>query len=340
MNVLITGGAGFVGSALTGRLAAEGHRIAVVDDGSVLRRVDPSTVRGDELDVRAAVLRAARASAPDMPEPVVLQADVADPALAYFFAEVKPDAVVHLAARADVTESVRAPVRGAEVNVCGTVNVLRRCLDFGVRRFVFASSGGALYGESRRRPTPETEQPAPISPYGASKAAAELYVHTMGESGAMPCTILRLGNVYGPGPGARPAPGVIGSFARALLDGTPPVIYGDGLNERDYVHVDDVVEAFRLALHMRGDGVFNIATGTVRTVNQVLQAVAHAGGWAGEARHAPARPGEVRASCLDVRRARWVLRWRSRVEFERGVARTVRAVRARAAASEAGALQR
>ena len=203
MNVLVTGGAGFIGSALIGRLAAEGHRLAVVDDGSVLRTADPHSTLGEAVDVRATVLRTARASAPGIPEPVVLQADVADPALAHFFAEVKPEAVVHLAARADVTESVRAPVRGAEVNVCGTVNVLRRCLEFGVRRFLFASTGGALYGDSRRRPTPETAPPAPISPYGASKAAAELYVHTMGESGAMPCTILRLGNVYGPGRGTR-----------------------------------------------------------------------------------------------------------------------------------------
>ena len=224
--------------------------------------------------------------------------------------------------------------------MCGTVNVLKRCLDFGVRRFVFASTGGALYGQSRRRPTPETAAPAPMSPYGASKAAAELYVRTMSESRAMPYAILRPGNVYGPGRGGRPAPGVIGSFAGAMLNGSPPVIYGDGLNERDFVHVDDVVEALRLALHMRGNGVFNIATATARTVNQVLEAVAHAANWTGEARYAPARPGELRASCLDVRRASRVLRWRPRVEFERGIAGTVGALRAPAAGPRPGGRRR
>ena len=134
--------------------------------------------------------------------------------------------------------------------MCGTVNVLRQSLAFGVRRFVFASTGGALYGDSAPRPTPETAPPAPLSPYGASKAAAEVYVKSMSRLGGMRYTILRYGNVYGPGQGGA---GVVGAFARAMLDGARPVIHGDGLNERDYVHVDDVVQAHRLALRMRGD---------------------------------------------------------------------------------------
>ena len=136
--------------------------------------------------------------------------------------------------------------------------------------------------------------------------------------------ILRLGNVYGPHPDA----GVVAAFARAMLAGTPPVIYGDGRSERDYVHVDDVLEAFRRAIRLRGDGLFNIASGSAQTVRAVFGAVARAAGYTGAPAHAPARAGELRYSCLDVARARRVLRWRARIPFGQGVARTVDSIRA------------
>ena len=304
MNVLVTGGAGFIGRPLVERLTAGGHRVAVVDDGS----------GGD-------VRRLHGVSA-------FLRADVADADLGAFLASTKPEAVVHLAARTDVGESLRAPCRGAEVNVCGTVNVLEHSLAAGVRRFVLASSGGALYGDSAPRPTPETCPARPLSPYGASKAAAEAYVLAMSPPGGMRYTILRYGNVYGPGRGMSGGPGVVSAFGRAMLLGERPVIYGDGLNERDYVHVSDVVKAHLCALHADRDGVFNIGTGTARTVLDVFAAVARAAGFGGDPVHTGARAGEQRRSCLDVSRARRVFGWKAVVPFETGVAETVASLRA------------
>ena len=302
VNVLLTGGAGFIGSALLERLVAAGHRVAVVDDGST---GDPG--------------RVGRAAA-------FLKADIAGDGLGGIFAAAAPEAVFHLAAQASVGESVREPCRGAAVNVCGTVNVLGHSLACGVRRFVFASTGGALYGDSAPRPTPEEAPVEPLSPYGASKAAAETYVRTMSRVGGMRYTILRLANVYGPGQGACGEPGVVAAFARAMLDGVRPSIHGDGLAERDYVYVGDAVEAHLLALRTPGDGVFNIGTGTARTVREVFAAVARAVGYAGQPVYGEARPGEARRACLDVGRARRVLGWTAAVPFAKGIAETVRAM--------------
>ena len=301
MNVLLTGGAGFIGSALVERLAGLGHRVTVVDDCS----------SGD-----AGRLRSAAA---------FVRADIACDDLRGPFASAAPGAVIHLAAQASVEASVRAPHRGAAVNVLGTVQVLRHSLACGVRRFVFASTGGALYGDAAPRPTPESAPLDPHSPYGASKAAAEAYVKAMTASAPMRYTILRLANVYGPG--QRAGAGVVSAFADAVLRGEPPVIHGDGLAERDYVHVSDAVEAHVLALRMCGDGVFNIGTGTARTVREVFEAVARAAGYRGEPRYAAARAGDLRRSCLDPSRARRDLRWTARTPFGGGVAETVFSVR-------------
>ena len=305
MNVLVTGGAGFIGSALVRRLMAAGHLVTVIDDGS-----SGAPERIDGLAAR-------------------LNADIASDDLRACFCAARPEAVVHLAARASVAESVRDPCASAAVNVCGTVNALRHSLDRGVSRFVFASTGGALYGDSAPLPTPEDGPLSPRSPYGASKLAAEAYVRAMSRAGGMRHAILRLGNVYGPGgraPG-EPEPGVVGAFARAMLSGEAPIIYGDGLNQRDFVHLGDAVEAFVLSLGMNGDGVFNIGTGAARTVREVFEIVARAAGYAGKPVYRAARPGDLRRSCLDARRARRVLGWRARMPFERGVEQTVQRMR-------------
>ena len=315
MNVLVTGGAGFIGSALTRALLADGHAVTVLDDATT----PPA------------------AADPAAAGPAYIRADVADPGIGALFSAARPEAVFHLAALASVVESLRAPLRCTTVNVSGTVNVLQHSLACGVGRFVFASTGGALYGESRARAMPETAPFAPTSPYGASKAAAEAYVGAMTRSGAMRCTILRLGNVYGPAAHGGAGPGVVAAFACAMLAGRRPVIYGDGLSERDFVHIDDVVQAHRAALDMSGDGVFNIGSGTARTVRGVFDAVAAAAGYPGEPRYAAARPGELRISRLDVTRARRGLRFAARVAFERGVARTVESLRARRVGGPAAA---
>ena len=303
MNVLVTGGAGFIGSALVERLLAGGHRVAVVDDlSSGDRGRVPAQASFFEVDVGAAELDRV-------------------------FAAAAPRAVVHLAAVSCVAESVRAPGRAAAVNVSGTVNVLGRCAAHGVRRFVFASSGGALYGDSAPLPTPEDWPASPVSPYGTSKASAEARVAAMGRDARMGYAILRYGNVYGPRAGSGRGAGVIPAFCGAVLAGVAPVIHGDGLQERDYVHIDDAVGAALRALAFDGDGVFNIGAGESRTVREVFRAVAAAARYRGGAAFAAAPPGEVRRSRLDVQRARRRLGWTARVAFDDGIARTLRALR-------------
>ena len=328
MNVLVTGGRGYIGSALIRRLLDGGHRVTVLDDGSsalptatpTVDRPRPQRTRPDP----AAPFRLRPAAAVTW-----VEADVTDPGIGRFFFDARPRAVIHLAAQASVEASVREPVRGAAVNVCGTANVLEHSRACGVRRFVFASTGGAMYGDVRGRYATESAPCAPASPYGASKAAAEAYVGAMAPLGGMRFTVLRLANVYGALPDGAAGAGVVHEFAHAMLRGERPVIYGDGFVERDYVHLDDAVEAHMRALAMTGDGVYNIASGAARTVRAVFAAVAAAAGYHGEPAFEPARPGELRLSRLDPTLARRELGWRARVAFPQGVARTVEAMRAR-----------
>ena len=303
MNIVVTGGAGFIGAALVARLVEAGHRVVVVDDCST----------GSASRVCAGV--------------GFHLADIASSGLAAAFALSSPQAVFHFAARAGVAGAGACGAEEAAANVRGTCNVLEQCAASGVRRIVFASTGGALYGDTVPLPTPEDHPPAPLSPYGASKVACEACVVSMSALSGMRYTILRYGNVYGPGRGVRGGPGVVTAFARAMLEGTRPVVYGDGRHERDYVYVDDAVEAALCALRTQADGVFNIGTGTARTVHEVFETVCGAVGYRGEPDHVRMRPGEVRRSCLDARRAGQALRWRARVQFSEGVERTVLSLR-------------
>jgi len=306
--VLVTGAAGFIGSNLVDRLLADGHRVVGVDDLS----------RGS-LDN----LSRARELAPRRRFSFV-RADVTDPAFTDIVAAADPDIAFHLAAQIDVRASVRDPVGCARTNVLGTINMLEAARRAGVRKVVFASSGGSIYGEPTRSPVGERMGANPVSPYAASKVAGEVYLGAYRKLYGLQTTTLALANVYGPRQDPRGDSGVVAAFCAAHIDGRQGVIYGDGTAVRDYVYVDDVVDAFARAASPRGDGRrFNIGTGVSTSVRQLHSIVASAAGTPDEPRFAEARLGDTRGCALDASSARHGLGWEPFTPLADGVARTL-----------------
>ena len=304
MKILVTGGAGFIGSHLVARLLAEGMRVAVLDDLSA----------GSRASLGEAQRRGLRADD-------VFVADVASSAGAAVVDRWRPEVVVHLAAQSKVSVSVRAPQCDALVNVVGTVNLLDAAVRAGVRRVVAASSGGTVYGEmpSGLRRIPEATSRRPVCPYGVGKAAADSYLHVFQELYGLPTTTLLLGNVYGPRHDHATGDDVISSFVEAVAYGRRPVVCGDGAQTRDFVHVTDVVDAFVRACRGGVNGAVNIGSGVETSVGDVARLVCAALAACGEVDYAPARPGEVRRVCLDNSRARALLGWRARTGLQAGI---------------------
>lgn len=294
----MTGGAGFIGSTLADALVAAGWNVAVVDDLSRGRR--------DQVPDAAAFH----------------EMSVCSPELGALVASIRPDVVFHEAAQIDVRRSVAEPLFDTTTNVVGTVGVLQACADAGVRRLVFASSGGAIYGDTDAVPTPEGHPPAPESHYGAAKQCGEVYAGVYARLRGLECTSLRYGNVYGPRQDPHGEAGVVAIFARRLLDGGTPVVNGDGLQTRDYVDVADVVRANLLAAS-GPPGAYNVGTGVETDVLTLHRVLAAACGRDDPPAFAPARPGEQRRSCLDVSLAARVLGWRAQIGLEEGLRRTL-----------------
>ena len=300
MKVLVTGGAGFIGSHVADAFIRAGHAVAVVDDLST----------------------GSRACLP--PQAAFHEVDIRSPRLADVFAAERPDAVAHLAAQASVGRSVADPAFDASVNIGGGINLLDCCRRFGVRRMIYSSSGGAGYGDTDVIPTPEDHPTRPASPYGISKVAMEQYVETWGSMWGMSGISLRYANVYGPRQNPHGEAGVVAIFSGRLLAGEPPVINGDGLQTRDYVHVSDVAEANLLALERRDvSGPLNIGTGIETNVVAICDALRKAAGSSPEPVHAPGKPGEQRRSCLSPKLAERMLGWRPKVRLTEGLAQTL-----------------
>ncbi|MHB8646486.1 MAG: NAD-dependent epimerase/dehydratase family protein [Thermomicrobiales bacterium] len=295
-NVLVTGGAGFIGSHIVGTLLADGWAVTVVDDLS----------GGD------------RANLPD-DVPLVVR-DMTDPALISVFAEGRFDAVVHCAAQTSVPRSVADPAFDRHVNLVGTENVLRCAKETGVGRFIFFSSGGAVYGDTAIR-ADETALPAPLSPYGVHKLAAEGYVALSGLSYA----ILRPANVYGPRQRAGTDGGVIATFVDRLARGETLLINGDGEQVRDFVYVADVAAAVRAALSWNCTGIWNIASGADTTVNDLTRYVGQALGVTPTVEYVPERAGDVRISRLSNERIIRQGLWRPEYTLAQGLAAMVSA---------------
>jgi UDP-glucose 4-epimerase len=306
VRILVTGGAGFVGSHVVDRLLADGHAVSVVDNLSTGRR---------EVVAAAAALHVC---------------DVRSPRLEAVVAEARPDAVVHVAAQAAVPRSVADPLFDASVNVLGTLALLAACRRSGVARIVYTSTGGAAYGDTDVLPTPEDHPTSAASPYGVSKVAAERYLECWSGLTRVPTLALRLANVYGPRQNPLGEAGVIAIFIHRLLRGEVCVINGGGEQTRDYVFVADVADAVARALERpEARGVVNVGTGLETSVNALYDRLARAAGAGRRAPvHAPARPGEQRRSVLDPTRAKLLLGWTPATPLEQGIERTVAAFRA------------
>ena len=308
MRALVTGGAGFIGSSLVDALLARGDEVTVLDDLSTGRVANLAAALG-----RGAVLR---------------EADVADAAAVdEVTAAARPELVFHLAAHVDVRRSIEDPAHDARVNVDGTVAVLEAARRHGAARVVFSSTGGAIYGDAYVLPTPETAPRRPLAPYGADKAIAEDRCERFTREHGLATVSLRYANVYGPRQDPLGEGGVVAIFCGRLRDGRRPVIFGDGSQTRDFVHVDDVVAANLAAAASDHMGPLNIGSGVQTSVLALvgaLRALADERAGAFEPAFEPARAGEVARSCLDPSAARAALGWRARIGLPEGLASTLR----------------
>jgi UDP-glucose 4-epimerase len=305
VRVLVTGGAGFIGSHVVDGCIAAGHEVLIVDDLSSGKRENLN------------------------PKARFHQLDILDPRTAEVIRTERPDVIAHHAAQMDVRRSVADPVFDARVNVLGTIGLLEAARQAGVRKFLFVSSGGAVYGEQETFPAPETHPTNPVSPYGVSKRSGELYAFFYQAEYGLPFVALRYANVYGPRQDPHGEAGVVAIFTGRMLRGEPITVNGDGGQTRDYVFVGDVARANLRALERDVTGPVNIGTGVETDVNRLAAELLAATGSRSEVRHGPAKPGEQRRSVVDVRRAAEVLGWRPEVSLADGLRRTVEFFRAR-----------
>jgi UDP-glucose 4-epimerase len=305
---LVTGGAGFIGSHLTDRLLDLGHRVIVVDDlstGSLANLADARERHGEALTIETL--------------------DICGDELDEVVGRHQPEVVLHLAAQMSVAVSVEAPVADAITNVAGTVSVLEAARRHGVRKVVFTSSGGAIYGEAAadELPLPETYPGPGLSPYGAAKRCGEEYLASFSNLYGLAWTSIAPANVYGPRQDPAGEGGVVAIFTQRMLDGQPCVINGDGGHTRDFVFVDDVVDAMVRAMDA-GDGQrFNAGTGRSTSVNELFAVLAEATGYTLPAQHGPPRLGDVRHNAISPHKAGEHLGWRPRTSLEDGIAATV-----------------
>jgi UDP-glucose 4-epimerase len=298
VRVVVTGGAGFIGSHVVDALVARGDAVTVIDDLSYGSKANLNPAADfHKLDIRSAEA-------------------------AELLIRVSPQAVTHLAAQMSVSVSVREPVFDAQVNVLGSLNMMDAARQVGAK-VVFASTGGAIYGPTDLVPTPETSPALPIAPYGVAKLAVERYLYSYQVQHGLDSVALRFANVYGPRQTPHGEAGVVAIFARAMLFDSKAVINGDGHFTRDYVYVADTVRAVLLSLDGDENGIFNVGTGREVDVNEVFRMLVHATGVSVPERHGPDRPGDVRRSAVDANLIAARLGWRPEVTLEEGVQLTV-----------------
>ena len=308
-SALVTGGAGFIGSHLVDRLVQENYRVIIVDD--------LSTGKLKNLN-HDATFHHMSITQPTFPD--VLNRE-------------RPDLVFHLAAQSSVPHSVKDPILDNEVNVLGTLRLLEASRRAGVEKIIYSSTGGALYGEPEVVPCPDDAPVTPISPYGMSKYMAEQYLEFYSRQYRLNFTTLRYGNVYGPRQDPFGEAGVVAIFISAMLGGKRPRIFGDGNQTRDFVCVDDIVDANIAAIHRGHRKALNIGTGQLTSVNQLIEMLKQIIGFRWDAEHGPARAGDVYRISLDSSRAEAELAWMPKTDLAEGLARTVKFLRENAPAA-------
>lgn len=305
MKVLVTGGAGFIGSHLVDRLVQEGHEVIIVDN----------LVTGKRRNIN----RAAR----------FYKQDIQSWRLERVFRNERPNVVMHLAAQMDVRKSVEDPMFDAQVNILGTLNVLQQAVKHGVRKVVFSSSGGAIYGEQEMYPAPESHVTKPLSPYGLSKLCGEQYLSYYQRSSGLQVVSLRYANVYGPRQDPEGEAGVVAIFIQKMLNNEQAVINGNGRQTRDFVFVEDVVEANLAVMGPETQGTYNVGTGAETSINDLFRIlVQHTGSTCKEV-HGPAKKGEQARSVIDSTRLRHELSWEPKGELSEGLKKTVEYFRER-----------
>jgi UDP-glucose 4-epimerase len=299
MKILITGAAGFIGSHIADRYLQLGHQVVIIDNLITGQRENiPSNARFYEMDIR-------------------------DEKLSAVFEKEKPDLVNHHAAQMDVRKSVSDPIYDAQVNILGSLNLLQNCIQFSVKKFIFSSTGGAIYGEQDYFPADEKHPLRPLSPYGVTKLTTEKYLYFYQQTHGLKYTILRYANVYGPRQNPHGEAGVVAIFSERLLKGKQPLINGDGLQTRDYVYVGDVVEANQLVIEKGDNKIYNIGTGIETNVNELFAYMLSAVGVKMAEKHAAAKPGEQRRSVLSSQFIGEDLGWKPTVKLGEGIPKTV-----------------
>lgn len=298
-KILVTGGAGFIGSTLVDKLIGEGHELVVLDN----------LISGKSDYIN--------------PQAKFYELDICSPDVTKVFEIEKPEIVYHLAAQIDVRISVSDPVFDNHVNAVGSLNILENCRNFEVKKFIFSSTGGAIYGEAEEIPTTESAPTYPLSPYGIHKLTTEKYCKFYQTVYGLDYTILRFANVYGPRQYKGGEAGVVAIFIDHAVSGKECVINGDGMQTRDYVYVDDVVAGLSRAKEVNYQGEINIGCGKEITVIDVVAAISASLGAEFTPIHIPAKPGEQRRSCLSHDLAKKILNWEPQVDITEGVKRTI-----------------
>jgi len=304
LKILVTGGAGFIGSHVVDIYLNEGHQVIALDDLSTGRR--------ENVNPRAKL--------------VVM--DIRDKRLRELLEAERPEVVNHHAAQMNVRISVAEPLRDADINILGTLNLLESAVAAGTRRFIFASTGGAIYGEQEYFPADETHPTRPVSPYAISKRAAELYIDFFRRAHGLETVILRYANVYGPRQNPFGEAGVVAIFATAMSQGRSPTIFGDGRQTRDFVYVGDVAQANKAALTCPSGEIFNIGTGKETSVEELYRMIAESMQFEGEPIWAEPKAGDLQRSCLSADHAAQVLGWRPEVELSKGLSLTLNTITA------------